>query len=156
LVFLQTKRIIHVVAIDANNLPDNPELLRQMVVDLTAQLDEHERRYQRVQNILEQLLRWRFGQKREKFDERQMLLFSVQWEAEGRTAQELAEELGLDEDDPLAPEEESEAKPARRRGHGRKPLPRSLTRERIEHELPESERQCPRCALSVWSTCRPR
>ena len=144
--FAETNRILSVVKIDPANLPDNPEVLRQMVLDLSSQLDEHERRYQRVQNILEQLLRWRFGQKREKFDERQMLLFSVQWEAEGRTARELAEELGLDDDDPLAPEEEPEAKPAKRPGHGRKPLPRSLTRERIEHELPESERQCPRCA----------
>ena len=131
--------------IDPANLPDNPEVLRQMVVDLTTQLDEHERRYQRVQNILEQLLRWRFGQKREKLDERQMFLFAVQWEAEGRSAQQLAEELGLDDDDPLAPEEEPELKPSKRRGHGRKPLPKSLTRERIEHELSEGERQCPQC-----------
>jgi transposase len=133
------------VKIDPANLPDNPEVLRQMVVDLTTQLDEHERRYQRVQNILEQLLRWRFGQKREKIDERQMFLFAVQWEAEGRSAQQLAEELGLDDEDPLAPEKEPEPKPAKRRGHGRKPLPRSLTRERIEHELSEAERQCPQC-----------
>jgi transposase len=134
------------VRIDPANLPDNPDLLRQIVVDLATQLDEHERRYQRVQNILEQLLRWRFGPKREKFDERQMLLFAVQWEAEGRTAQQLAEELGLDDDDPLAPEEEPAAKPAKRRGHGRRPLPRSLSRERIEHELSETERQCPQCS----------
>jgi molecular chaperone GrpE (heat shock protein) len=80
------------VKIDPANLPDNPEVLRQMVVDLTTQLEEHERRYQRVQNILEQLLRWRFGQKREKIDERQMFLFAVQWEAEGRSAQQLARE----------------------------------------------------------------
>lgn len=132
--------------IDPANLPDNPEVLRQMVVDLTTQLAEHERRYQRVQNILEQLLRWRFGQKREKLDERQMLLFAVQWEAEGRTAQQLAAELELDGDDPLAPEEEPAAKPAQRRGHGRQPLPRSLTRERIEHELSAAERQCLQCA----------
>src|SRR5664279_3343475 len=115
-----------------------------MVIDLATQLDAHERRLQRVQNILEQLLKWRFGQKREKIDERQLFLFAVQLEAEGHTPQQLAAELGLDENDPLAPEpEEAGSKRAKRRGHGRQPLPRTLTRERIEHELSEVERQCP-------------
>lgn len=146
-----TKRILFVVKIDPGKLPANPDVLRQMVVDLAAQLDAHERRFQRVQNILQQLLRWRFGPKREKLDERQMFLFAVQWEAEGKTAQQLAGELGLDEEDPLAGAEDdpAEKKPARPRGHGRKPQPRTLTRERIEHELTEAERQCPQCARTM-------
>ena len=145
-----TKRIIIVVKIDPNTLPDNPDVLRQMVIDLATQLDAHERRLQRVQNILEQLLRWRFGRKSEKLDERQMFLFAVQWEAEGRTPQQLAAELGLDENDSLAPEpEQADSKRAKRRGHGRQPLPRTLTRERIEHELSEAERQCPHCAETM-------
>jgi hypothetical protein len=69
------------VKIDPDSLPDDPDLLRQMVIDLATQLDAHERRLQRVQNILEQLLKWRFGQKREKIDERQLFLFAVQLEA---------------------------------------------------------------------------
>lgn len=140
------------MAIDFHSLPDDPDLLRQMVIDLATQLEAHERRYQRVQNILEQLLRWRFGRKSERVDDRQMFLFAVHWEAAGGTAQQLAAELGLDEKSPLAPGEEGEAgaaKPARRRGHGRKPLPRTLTRERIEHELTEAERQCPHCAKAM-------
>ena len=150
LVFHQTKRILLVVTIDPRHLPDNPEVLRQMVLDLATQLEAHERRYQRVQNILEQLLRWRFGRKSEKLDERQMFLFAVQWEAEGRTPQQLAAELGLDENDPLAPEpEKADKKQTKRRGHGRKPLPRTLTRERIEHELSEAERACPNCARTM-------
>ena len=145
-----TKRIIIVVKIDPNSLPESPDLLRQMVIDLATQLEAHERRLQRVQNILEQLLRWRFGRKSEKLDERQMFLFAVQWEAEGRTPQQLAAELGLDENDPLAPEpEEADSKRAKRRGHGRQPLPRTLTRERIEHGLSEAERACPNCARTM-------
>jgi len=139
------------VKIDPHSLPDNAELLREMVIDLATQLEAHERRFERVQNILEQLLRWRFGRKSEKLDDRQMFLFALQWEAEGGTAKQLAAELGLDEKSPLAPDKEDEAsaKPAKRRGHGRKPLPRALTRERIEHELAESERQCPHCARTM-------
>jgi transposase len=136
------------VKIDPNTLPDNPDVLRQMVIDLATQLDAHERRLQRVRNILEQLPRWRFGRKSEKLDERQMLLFAVQWEAEGRTPQQLAAELGLEENDPLEPEEAG-SKRAKRRGHGRQRLPRTLTRERIEHELSEAERQYPHCAETM-------
>ena len=136
--------------IDPNTLPDNPDVLRQMVIDLATQLDAHERRLQRVQNILEQLLRWRFGRKSEKLDERQMFLFAVQWEAEGRTPQQLAAELGLEGNDPLAPEpEQAGSKRAKRRGHGRQSLPRTLTRERIEHGLSEAERACPNCARTM-------
>ena len=131
--------------IDPAQLPDNPDLLRQMVVDLATRLEEHERRFQRVQNILEQLLRWRFGRKSEKVDERQMVLIAIQWEAEGKTAGQLAAELGLDPNDPLAPEQEK--KPSKKPGHGRKP--RSLARERIEIELAEAERQCPHCERTM-------
>ena len=54
------------VAIDPNSLPGNPEVLRQMVVELSTQLEANERRLERIQSILEQLLKWRYGQKREK------------------------------------------------------------------------------------------
>jgi transposase len=37
------------------------------------------------------------------------------------------------------------AKPPPRRGHGRRPLPGHLPRERIEHDLAEAEKACPCC-----------
>ena len=37
------------------------------------------------------------------------------------------------------------AKP-KRKGHGRKPLPKDLPRRRVEHTLPEAARLCPCCA----------
>ena len=144
--------------IDPNSLPDNPDLLRQMVIDLATQLDMHERRLQRVQNILEQLLRWRFGQKREKIDERQLFLFALQCEATGGDVQELIAELeqdqaGKPDDDNTPPPPDTPATPSgtpdKPRGHGRKRLPRTLTRERIEYELSEAERACPHCAATM-------
>lgn len=143
-----------VVAINLKNLPDNPDLLRQMVIDLATQLDLHERRLQRVQNILEQLLKWRFGQKREKIDERQLFLFALQCEATGADVQELIAELeddqaGKPDDDNNPPPSDTPAAPGDKtdkpRGHGRKRLPRTLTRERIVYELSEAERMCPDC-----------
>jgi transposase len=140
--------------IDPNTLPDNPDLLRQMVIDLATQLDAHERRLQRVQNILEQLLKWRFGQKREKIDERQLFLFAVQIEAAGGDVKEIIAELEQDreskpDDDNEPPAAATADQPAKPRGHGRKRLPRTLTRERIEHELSAAERQCPHCAATM-------
>src|SRR5262245_20041854 len=38
-----------------------------------------------------------------------------------------------------------EAAPRRRRGHGRRPLPADLPRERVEIDLTEAERACPHC-----------
>jgi len=146
------------VRIDPNSLPDNPDLLRQMVIDLATQLDAHERRLQRVQNILEQLLKWRFGQKREKIDERQLFLFALQCEATGADVKDLIAELEEneaskpDDDNNLPPSDTSAGpsdKPEKPRGHGRKRLPRTLTRERIVYELSEAERQCPHCAATM-------
>lgn len=160
---------------DFDSLPDNPDLLRQMVIDLATQLEVHERRYQRVQHILEQLLVWRFGQKREKVDERQLFLFALQLEATGGDVKELITELEQDaadketqaakdadsaKDNGNDPDNNSpftgggsgdaqeQSKP-KRKGHGRRRLPRALLRERILHELSEAERACPDCTKTM-------
>ena len=68
----QTKSTIPVVSpLDPNRLPSDPRVLREIVLALSAQLEEHERRLARVQHIMEQLLAWRFGSRRERVaDER--------------------------------------------------------------------------------------
>ena len=145
----QTNRTLLVVsALDPRQLPSDPQVLREMVLALSAQLEEHERRLARVQHIMEQLLAWRFGSRRERVvDERQLFLFAVEFEAQGGDIDRLIKEL--------IPEEErkenpllalAEEKPRNKQGHGRKPLPSSLQRERIEYELNEAERACPQCA----------
>jgi transposase len=154
----RTKRIIDVVAIDPHSLPDNADLLRQMVVELSTQLEANERRLERIQHILEQLLKWRYGQKREKVPENQLFLFAVGLEATGQDVQDFITELEQDQDqaekdgdegsEPPAAASSGE-KPPKRRGHGRKPLSRSLRRERIEYELSEGERSCPHCSATM-------
>ena len=67
-----------------------------------------------------------------------MFLFALQCEAAGGDVQGLIAEL----------EEDQAGKPEKPRGHGRKRLPRTLTRERIEYELSEAERACPHCAAT--------
>ena len=104
--------------IDPHHLPDDPAALRQIVIGLLEELDTKERRLQQVQHMLEQLLRHRYGPKRERVDENQLFLFA-------------AEIVHAGKDNEAPPASEETAKPKRKRkGHGRKPLPKSLERKR--------------------------
>ncbi len=122
------------MAIDPHNLPKDPAALRQMVVGLLEDLDAKQRELQRVQHMLEQLLRHRYGPKRERVDENQLFLFAVDIVTSGQ-----------DQDSPPAEDRSSAAPKRKRKGHGRKPLPKSLERRRVVYDLGKDERQCPQC-----------
>ena len=127
--------------IDPNNLPKDSAALRQMVVGLLQELDAKQRRLKRVQHMLEQLLRHRYGQKRERVDENQLFLFAAEIVNSGK---DLDTEPGPEHPPPA--EQQQSADPKRKRkGHGRKPLPDSLQRRRVVYDLGEGERQCPQC-----------
>ncbi len=120
---------------DPNNLPNDVAALRQMVIGLLSELDAKDRRLQQVQHWLEQLLRWRYGQKRERVDENQLFLFAAELVHSGHEA-------------PPAPQQQ-EATPtattAKPKGHGRQALPKSLERRRVVYDLTEQQRHCPQC-----------
>jgi transposase len=126
------------MAIDPDNLPNDAAALQQMLLRTMAQLDatreqlaakEHE--LQRVQHWLEQLLRHRYGQKRERVDENQLFLFAV-------------EIASLTQDPPREPKPANAPRPVPA-GHGRQRLPKSLERRRVVYDLAAGERQCPEC-----------
>jgi len=117
--------------IDRNKLPEDVAALRQMVAALLEEVDSKERRLQQLQHLLEQLLRWRYGPKRERVSENQLFLFAV---GIVTTAQE-----------PPPPLEDTRAAKPRPPGHGRQRLPESLARKRVVYDLGEDERQCPQC-----------
>jgi transposase len=119
--------------IDRNKLPEDPAALRQMVTGLLEELDSKERRLQQLQHMVEQLLRWRYGPKRERVDENQLFLYAVGIIG---TGQEIL---------PLPEEGETETTLPQRRGHGRRRLPKPLERRRVVYDLGEPERKCPQC-----------
>lgn len=82
---------------------------------------------------VEQLLRRLFGTRSERLDPDQLTMFAEAWAAENAPPAE-------------APEEEAvrEAKP-KKKGHGRKPLPKDLPRERVEHDVTPEEKVCACC-----------
>src|SRR5262249_28931395 len=101
-----------------------------MLVDVTAQLDRTER-------LLRQLLEAKTGRKSEQLSRDQLALF--------------AQEAGISLPEPEDSQENDEEPPANASSsgtgapRGRKPLPRHLKRERIEHDLPEKEKHCAEC-----------
>lgn len=119
--------------IDRNNLPKDVKQCHTLIAELVRELDVRDRRVRQLQHELEQLLRWRYGQKRERIDENQMFfeaLAMVSAKQEGPQAE------------PEAPEQPPTVP---RRGHGRKRLPADLPRKRIVYDLPPEQRHCPHC-----------
>jgi transposase len=127
------------MAMDPENLPKDAAALQQMLLSTmvqldtaTAQLAAKERELKRVRHWLEQLLRHRYGQKRERVDENQAFLFAIEIASTGR-------------DVPPAPKPANDAPRPAPPGHGRQRLPKSLVRRRVVFDLAAHERQCPQC-----------
>src|SRR5205085_11734810 len=64
--------------IDPHNLPSEVHLLQQIVLQLLQAVEDKDQLLARVQHQLAQLLRYRYGQKRERIDENQLFLFAAQ------------------------------------------------------------------------------
>ncbi|MGA2630405.1 MAG: IS66 family transposase [Terriglobia bacterium] len=121
--------------IDPKQLPEDPSALRQMVMGLLEEAEQRERKLRQLQHWVEQLLRARYGPRRERVDEHQLFLFAAAILAQGGKTPPASDE--------------SEAPPSKsaspRRGHGRGALPKSLRRQRVVYDLGEDKRQCPEC-----------
>ena len=131
--------------IDPHNLPSEVNLLQQIVLQLLQAVEDKDQLLARVQHQLAQLLRYRYGQKRERIDENQLFLFAAQIIAASQRASAATsgEESAADSSS-RADGKEKKEKPGSR-GHGRKALPESLERRRVVFDLEESQRQCGQC-----------
>lgn len=131
--------------IDPHNLPSEVNVLQQIVLQLLQAVEDKDQLLARVQHQLAQLLRYRYGQKRERIDENQLFLFAAQIIAAGQQSRG-----GTPSEEPAvglssrAESKEKKEKPERG-GHGRKTLPASLERRRVVFDLEESQRQCQYC-----------
>ncbi len=114
----------------AGQLPDDPELLKSMILELLACLQQEQRDKEALQQRLNLLLQRLYGPRGERFDPNQPLLFG-----------DLAATA-----DPGAAAPAEPAKPRRKcRPHGRRRLPENLPRVTRHHELTQAERICPGC-----------
>jgi transposase len=117
--------------IDPSNLPQDAATLRRLVTNLLEDRDTQERRIHQLQHLLEQLLRARYGPRRERVNENQLFLFA-------------AEILAANPSESVPKDKPVSDRP-KQKGHGRQQLPKSLKRQRVVFDLAEHEKQCPHC-----------
>jgi transposase len=129
--------IIPLVPVDPNSLPHDPAILKQMLVDLTTQLDK-------TQRLLAQLLAAKSGTRSEQLSADQLRLFTQELSA----APEAEKDSKNDDDLPpgSASGDEEQARP-----RGRRALPAHLKRERIDHDLREEDKHCASCNQDLRS-----
>lgn len=107
-------------------LPDDVPTLTRMVRELLATVAELRRTVEAQQVRIDELTRRVYGRKSERVT------------PEPNAPAPPASDNPVSLDPPTAT-------PSRRRGHGRRPLPDHLPRERVEHDLAEAEKSCPCC-----------
>lgn len=144
------------LSIDVATLPDDPALLKRLVVEerqrreelvarireeFAAQLEAQAERLEakhaaELKAAIQALLRRYYGPRSERFDPRQLLLFGLTVEQQPLDEASIAAEAG----EPLATR-----RIKNRHHHGRQQLPEHLERIEIEHDLDEAHKACPDC-----------
>ncbi len=119
------------------SLPTDLDVCHRMIEELLDTLDGERREMEQVRHRLSLLLQRLYGPRKERINPDQLLLF-----ADALAAAEPEPALAAEEEEPEAP---PEAGRRRRRGHGRKGLPKDLPRIAITHDLTEAEKACPDC-----------
>src|SRR5215212_2562153 len=120
---------------DTTPLPDDPEVLKRMIMELLGTLHNRDRECDQLRHRLDQLLRRLYGPRAEKFDPNQPWLFPEL--STTASAPSNAEQVAPVADDLAANQP--------KKGHGRRRLPDSLPRVRLVHDVAEGQRACPQC-----------
>jgi transposase len=131
------------VAIDPHHLPDDPKILKQIVLDLIAQLDRSSAERAKIEGLLRELLEAKRHRKSEQLSADQLALFAAVWQARQAERETSQGPDGSKDDDDATPSGGEPA--AKNRKGGRQPLARDLKRERIVHDLAEEEKHCSAC-----------
>jgi transposase len=111
-----------------SKLPDDPLLLKEFILSKTEEYEQHIRILEEQVRLLKAKL---FGRKSEKLTEEEILQMRLFDEAEDGFEHPSGEERV----------DTTVSEHTRKKG-GRRPLPESLARVDVEHELSEAERQC--------------
>jgi transposase len=131
-------------------LPDDLDACHRLIRELLDSLREQIFLNEKLQHQLEQLLRRIYGRKSEKLDPNQLLLFAREI-LEPAAVEPPGTETAAPAGEPAPTDTAApEAKPAgatapQKNGHGRKPLPANLPRQRIVHDVAPEQRTCPDC-----------
>ena len=110
-------------------LPDDPAILKPMIAELFATVKDLRSDKEQLQTRVDWLVRQLFGRKSERVNPDQPLLFDEP----------------AAEPPPPASQPEPTGVVAKRPGHGRKALPKDLTRKREVIDVSAAEKACPCC-----------
>ncbi len=126
-------------------LPEHPADLRAYCLQLLTELTAQQQLVAKLSHELELFRRYVYGRRSEKLDPAQLLLEFASWlKAMNETAP--ADGDGAHDALPSLP---APALSRPRPGHGRKPLPGFLPRQRVEHDLPEEQCTCRACGARL-------
>jgi transposase len=134
-------------AVSEDELPDDPQLLRQIIQQKNREIEHHRSTIQEQHETIhalkqsdqqkthriQELVRKLYGPRSERIDPSQLTLFH------------LGEEQGESSSDEEAQEEVEEKRTRKRKKPRRRRIPDELPWPRIVHELPEAELPCPCC-----------
>jgi transposase len=116
-------------------LPDDITQCHAIILEMAEKIRELKSLNEKHKHQLMQLLRYRYGQRSDRLQSEQMVLWALQ-EKERTPGQE-----------PQQTPEASGKEESRRRGHGRKRLPKDLPRTRVVHDVTPQEKRCQRCEV---------
>jgi transposase len=131
--------------IDPNTLPEDVQVLHKIVLDLCEQLRHESAEKDKYRELLRELLEAQRSRKSEQLSKEQLSLFETLWKA-AAAGEDESEDDDIDDDPPDSgkPEGKPSQKP-----RGRQPLARHLQRERIVHDLAETEKHCACCGKDL-------
>jgi transposase len=119
---------------DAISLPDDLDLLKQIILQQREQLESSQKRIGHLEHQLDYLLRRIYGPRSERADPNQMALFDLAGSV-GKPAEA------------APPAEQPVASKPKKNGHGRRRFPDAWPRRREVIDIPEEEKTCPCCGV---------
>jgi transposase len=136
---------LRTVAIDPQNLPDDPAQLKQLIAGLVAELRKSRDAHAQTSALLQELLRAKRERSSEKLSADQLALFAAAWPVHG--PEEKPEEASPDGDVDGAKAPAAPGTPKRR--GGRPPLAKELPREIRTHEVAGKDEPCGECRQAL-------
>jgi transposase len=120
---------------DPDCLPDDPALLKQLVIQLLQELRTRSHEKEALEHRLDLVLRRLYGRSSEKFDPRQGTLFDAQAEEAAEAPKDAAPV-----DDPHEPAPSDAPPKKKQKGHGRRPKSDTVEVREIVHDLSQAEK----------------
>ena len=138
-----------VLPLDPDHLPKDIDLLHKIVVELRERLKHEKSEKDKYRSLLHELLEAQRNRKSEQLSKDQLALFETLWKAGHPEGPEPEQPEAEQDAEPTAEQEQKPEESQSKKRSGRQPLARHLVRERVVHDLAESEKHCHGCGKDL-------